>query len=107
MIFTWWRKGSWQTLALEWPGHGATRPPDIAARHPCCGPLHFPPERARTCKDGSSAESWQCGEDRHVLCSVLYHLMVTGGEALPPSQHSCAREVASDDVCRGEDIQPR
>ena len=72
-----------------------------------CGPLHFPPEHTRTRKDGSSAESWQCGEDTHVLRIVLYHLMVTGGEALPPSQHSCAREVATDDVRRGEDIQPR
>ena len=87
--------------------HGATRPFGIAATHPCCGPLHFPPEHARTRKDSSSAESWQCGEDRHALRSVLYHLMVAGGEALPPSQHSCAREVATDDVRRGEDIQPR
>ena len=73
---------------------------------PFCGPLHFPPEHTRTRKDGSSAESWQCGEDRHVLRSVLYHLMVTGGEALPLWQHSCAREVATEDVRRGEDIQP-
>ena len=50
---------------------------------PFCGLLHFPPEHARTRKDGSSAKSWQCGEDRHVLRSVLYHLMVTGGEDLP------------------------
>ena len=35
---------------------------------PCCGPLHFPPEYARTHKDGSSAESWQRVEvQRHVL----------------------------------------
>ena len=56
------RKGSWQTLAREWPGHGATRPLDIAAKHPCCGLVHFPPEHARTRKGSSSAKSWQCGE---------------------------------------------
>ena len=55
---------------------------------PFCGPLHFPPEHARTCKDGSSAESWQCGEaHRHVLRSVLYQLMVTGAWLLPVMPH--------------------
>ena len=84
MMFTPWRKGSWQTLALEWLGHGTTRLFGTAAAHPCCGPLHFPPEHARTRKGSSSAEAWQCGEaHRHVLRSVLYLLMVTGGEALP------------------------
>ena len=53
-------------------------------------------------RTSGSAESWQCGEaHRHVLCSVLYHLMVTGVEALHKIR---VREtVATDDVLRGED----
>ena len=51
----------------------------IVANHPSCGPLHFPPELASTCRDGSAAESRQCGEvHRHVLRNVLRHSVVTG-----------------------------
>ena len=34
----------------------------IALEHPCCGPLHVPPEHVGSCKDGCSAESWQRGK---------------------------------------------
>ena len=41
--------------------------------------LHVPPERARTCRDGSSAKCWQCVDGQgNVERNILYHWMVTG-----------------------------
>ena len=62
--------------------------------------MHVRARMAAQLNLGSVARTDMC------CAAVLYQLMVTGGEALPLSQHSCAREVATEDVRRGEEIQP-
>ena len=97
MSFSPWREGfladSYARMAMAWSlasiwhhFHGLC---DYRGEAPCCPPPHFPAEHARTCEDGSSAESWQCGEvHRHVLRSFLYHVMVTGAYSSTPQETS-------------------